>query len=200
MTIRQTQQAKDLIDALNVVSARATEIDETVDAIALDWRPASDVWSAAQVFEHLCAATDGYLAVIRPLVERVSATPNGDGANATWRPSLIGGILTRSMTSERKLPAPKRWRPSLEARPNVIAAFLERQREIVALIERSSSAEWGRLRMSSPISPLIRMNVGDAFTILVRHEERHFRQIERTLALAHASVVISTIAPGSVSA
>ena len=201
MTIRQMQQAKDLIVALHVVSARAAEIDETVDAVALDWRPAPDAWSAAQVFEHLCVANDSYLGVVRPVVERAVVSAQQHATDLTWRASFIGRLLARSMTSPRKLPAPKQWRPAPEARPNVIAAFLERQREIVSLIDRSSSTDWRRLRMSSPISPLIRMNVGDAFTILVRHEERHLRQIERTLALAaHASVVISTIAPGSVSA
>ena len=50
---------------------------------------------------------------------------------------------------------------------------------MVQLIERSMSFDWMRVRMGSPVSPLIRMNAGDAFTILVTHAERHFRQIDR---------------------
>ncbi|HUQ81716.1 MAG TPA: DinB family protein [Gemmatimonadaceae bacterium] len=187
MTIRQMQQAKDLIAALKAVSARAMEIDETVDPTVLDRQPAPDAWSAAQVFDHLCVANDSYVEVVRPVVERAVVGAHGGIASATWRPSVVGRLLARSMTSERKLPAPKQWRPAPDARPNVIGEFLARQGEIEALIERSGSVEWRRMRMSSPISALIRMNVGDAFTILVRHEERHFRQIERTIVTAQGT-------------
>jgi hypothetical protein len=37
-------------------------------------------------------------------------------------------------------------------------------------------------RLSSPASRLIRMNLGDAFRILVVHGRRHLGQIERVLA------------------
>jgi hypothetical protein len=35
--------------------------------------------------------------------------------------------------------------------------------------------------MSSPVMPLLRMNLGDALTLLVVHAERHAGQIERVL-------------------
>jgi len=112
MTMTQTQLARELIAALNAVSDRATEIDETLDAAAVDWQPAPDAWSVAQVFEHLCVANDSYIKVIRPLVERAGGDTARGGSSAEWRPSLIGRVLAQSMTSPRKLPAPKRWRPA----------------------------------------------------------------------------------------
>jgi hypothetical protein len=33
---------------------------------------------------------------------------------------------------------------------------------------------------SSPVSPLIRLNLGDAFRVLVVHCHRHLGQVERT--------------------
>jgi hypothetical protein len=185
MKTLQTQQARELVAALRAIDERALAVQQTTDRTDLDWAPPSGGWSASQVFEHLCVANDSYLDVLRGVIERAPAS--SEAASAAWRPSLMGGLLTRSMVSPRKLPAPKQWRPSPTPRPNVIAAFMERQREIVALIERSTKSRWQRVRLASPVSSLIRMNVGDAFTILVRHEERHFAQLDRVLAARQAS-------------
>ena len=184
MKIPQAQQAKSLIRDIHALDARAGDIARTAEPAAFQWKPATGGWSAGQVFEHLCVANDSYLVVLRRLV--TAPSPNDerhdDASNAVWKPSLIGGFLARSMESPRKLPAPRMWRPAPQPRDNVIAEFLARQREVVQLIERSMSYEWRRVRLASPASPVLRMNVGDAFMILVRHAERHMRQIDGRLA------------------
>jgi hypothetical protein len=184
--VSQLPYATTLIADTRALDARAGEIERTADPAGLRWNPPDGGWSAGQAFEHLCVSNDDYLKVLRPLVARLPAVPDGDASGLTWRPSLAGGFLARSMQSPRKLPTPKAWKPVAEPGDGVIAAFLARQREIVELIERSMAHEWTRLRLGSPVSPLIRMNIGDAFTILVRHAERHFRQIDERLAAFEA--------------
>jgi hypothetical protein len=166
---------------MHVLDARASELQRTADTPAFEWQPPEGGWSAGQVFEHLCVANDSYLVQLRRVLGTVSATTR-DAVDRLWRPSLAGRLLARSMESPRKLPAPKMWRPAPVPRPNVIGEFLTRQREIEQLIQASMAHDWRRLRLASPISKLIRMNVGDAFTVLVRHAERHFRQIDSRLA------------------
>ena len=179
--IPQLPYATTLIADLRALDARAGEIERTAAPAALRWNPPDGGWSAGQAFEHLCVSNDDYLKALRPLVARLPAVPNVEASALTWRPSLAGGFLARSMQSPRKLPTPKAWKPVAEPRDGVIAEFLARQREIVELIERSMAHEWRRMRLGSPVSALIRMNAGDAFTILVRHAERHFRQIDERL-------------------
>lgn len=181
-TTTQGERASALITAAQVLNARAATFEESLDATALAWHPPAGGWSVGQVFEHLCVANDDYLAILH---ERLSVPPPfapGSRTASRWKPSLAGRILVASFESSRKLPAPKRWRPAPAPRPNVIREFLGRQRELVQLIERSMSFDWMRVRMASPVSPLIRMNAGDAFAILVTHAERHFRQIDRIRA------------------
>lgn len=180
MKISQQQQATSLLTAMQALDERAAEL-EHVDRAALDWQPPEGGWSAGQVLEHLCVANDSYLAELRTLLSRSEPAAH-NGGDPMWRPSFAGRLLARSMESPRKLPAPKIWRPAPAPRPNVIAEFLARQREIHALIRRSMGTEWRRVRMASPVSSFIRMNIGDAFTVLVRHAERHFRQIDDRLA------------------
>jgi len=185
MKISQQQQATTLVAAMQALDARAAELEQ-VDRAALDWQPPQGGWSAGQVLEHLCVANDSYLVELRKLLSRSTPATRNVG-DAMWRPSFAGRLLVRSMESPRKLPAPKAWRPAPAPRPNVIAEFLARQREIEALIERSMGTEWQRMRMASPVAAFIRMNIGDAFTVLVRHAERHFRQIDDRLGSYNAA-------------
>jgi hypothetical protein len=50
------------------------------------------------------------------------------------------------------------------------------------LIERARPLEWRRLRIASPLSRLIRLNLGDCFMVGVAHARRHLGQIERIRA------------------
>lgn len=180
-SITQGQQAAALISATRALDARTLRIEQTLDSAALSWRPPNGGWSIGTVFEHLCVANDSYLEVLRRLVANA---PRGTGSHEAlpWKRSFAGRLLVHSFKSSRKMSAPKIYRPSPEPRPNVIGEFLERQRELVSLIERSMTLEWQRIRMASPVTRIIRMNIGDAFDVLVTHAERHFQQIDRIRA------------------
>jgi DinB family protein len=187
MKVPQSNHAHSLIRDLRAINARAEAIPRTASQAALDWQPPAGGWSVGQIFEHLCVANDSYLVVLRRLVPD-SRTGFGT-ANTLWKPSLAGRLLIHSMESPRKLSAPKIWRPGPRPRPNVISEFLLRQRELEELIARSLAYDWRRHRLASPASPLIRMNLGDAFTVLVRHEQRHFAQIDTRLAFQQRQAV-----------
>ena len=61
----------------------------------------------------------------------------------------------------------------------MVGLYLKRLDETSTLLDAAAGLEWQRLRLSSPVSPLLRLNLGDAFTILANHDTRHMRQIER---------------------
>lgn len=185
MKVPQSVQAHRLTRDLRAVSATAEEIPRKASQAQLDWCPPDGGWSASQIFEHLCVANDSYLESLHLLVPD-SRTGFGT-ANTFWKPSLAGKLLVRSMESPRKSSTPKIWAPGPTARPNVISEFLRRQNDLEDLIHRSLAYDWRRLRLASPVSMLIRMNIGDAFTVLVRHEQRHLRQIESRLSFQHAT-------------
>jgi len=184
----QGERARALTAASQALDARALVLEETTERAVLDWRPPDGGWSIGQVFEHLILANEDYLAAIQRALDTRSPDGRGTFAATPWKPSLAGRLLVRSFESPRKSRAPTMWRPSPVARPNVIGEFLARQRRLAELIDRSTAFDWQRVRLASPVSSLIRMNIGDAFTILVTHAERHFRQIERIRAGYEAGV------------
>jgi uncharacterized damage-inducible protein DinB len=147
-------------------------------------QPAAGGWSVAEVLEHLIVSADSYLAAVESLVkQKARMTANGD---VLWKPTLAGGLLVWSFRSPRKLPAPKSYKPGPSPRPRVLEEFLRRQEHVGRLVTESAGLDWRRVKMRSPVAPILRMNLGDALTILVTHAERHAGQIERVLGAVQA--------------
>ena len=138
----------------------------------------------AEVLEHLIVSADSYLKAVRSLVQ--SKSPRVASADAMWKPSLMGGLLVQSFRSSRKLPAPRMYRPGPSPRPRALEELVKRHEEVGRLLADAGGIDWRATRMGSPVVPLIRMNLGDAFNVLVVHAERHAGQIERVRAAVGA--------------
>lgn len=189
--------------------ARAEVLRAALTPGMLLWAPLDGGWTIGQVYEHLVMAHESYHDRLRALLARARAAaapiaPNtapaappaasiapaagtaaaiaaADAAppDFAWKPSLLGGWLSDALAKPGKLPAPGRYRPAPQPRADVVGAYLKALDRTGALLADSAGLEWQRLRLSSPISPLFRMNAGDAFTILAHHDTRHLKQIER---------------------
>lgn len=177
--ISQRQHRETLLTANRAVIARIRNSVMDVPAHALTRRPPDGGWSIAEVLEHLIVSADSYLTRMRPLIHASGTTVD---PNAMWKPSLMGGLLTASLRSPRKMAAPRKYKPGPAPRPRVLEEFLKRQEDVGRLVTDAGTTDWRRVRMRSPILPIISMNLGDALTVLVVHAERHAAQIERVKA------------------
>lgn len=167
---------------------RARDVRATIETIRrmrdelaylqIGWRPPDGGWSIGQIFEHLIISDSLYLPKLRQLID------HGVRGSTPWRPSLAGGFIARSVapTTARKTPAPGVFRPA-EPRANVIDAYIEVRERTAALIDAAQGVDLRRNRLGSPVSPLIRLNLGDAIEILVVHTHRHLGQIQRVRAM-----------------
>lgn len=149
----------------------------------LRWPPPDGGWSVAQVFAHLAITNRSYLEGIHAAVarQRESGAPR---RRATWKPTFFGRLLIRSLqpSSRRSMPSPRVWRPGREQPTGSIEAFLESQAAIASLVREAGGIDLTRARLSSPVSRLIRLNVGDAFRVFVVHDWRHLGQVGRIMA------------------
>lgn len=177
-TISQEDQGAEWVREILSIDSRAKDVARDLGERELDWRAPEGGWSIGQVLEHLCIADDSYLARIRERT-RDTRAPRAPSPEAEWRPSLMGGVLARSMRSPRRQRAPRIYRPPPRPRPNVLDEFLARQAELVELITIATDLDWRRIRTSSPVTRLIRLNLGDCFDIVVAHAARHVGQMER---------------------
>lgn len=182
MAVASTQDAfvQTRLTEIERIDERARRLTGDLPDAQLRWSPPDGGWSIAQVFEHLVTAHSQYLDRMRSAIE--DARARGDLApRGEWRPTLAGGLLIRSTDpkSERKLRAPRSWRPAPEPRADAVEEFLRTQQELRELLHAAEGLDLNRVRTHSPVSRLIRLNLGDCFTILTVHGQRHLRQVER---------------------
>ena len=144
-------------------------------------RPPDGGWSVGHVLEHLCVTSELYEPPLRALLR--AARPDAAAPLREWKPTLIGGFAVRMFERPTKLPTPKTMAPAASPRGGVLEAFLAHLDTQTRLLDEASSHDWRRLRMASPAVPIpIKVfNLGDVFSILVVHAERHTRQMERVV-------------------
>ena len=141
-------------------------------------KPPDGGWSIAETFEHLCRANLSYLD--GPLPGAIEKARARAGPARPWRPSLTGRLLAGAMLEGAKpVPTAKAWRVTGEPRPNVVDVFLATVERLRAAMLEADGHDLG-VSFSSPLVSLVRLNLGDAFRVLVVHCHRHLAQVERT--------------------
>ena len=179
MLQRDLQQA--LHTRTHALRDRIVGITRPLDPEQLFRRPPDGGWSVGHVLEHLCVTSELYEPPLRALLG--GARPDAAAPLREWKPTLLGGFMVRTFAKPAKLPTPKSMAPAATPRGGVVEAFLAHLETQARLIDDASSHDWRRLRMASPAVPvpLKVFNLGDVFSILVAHAERHSRQIERVV-------------------
>ncbi len=163
---------------LDLVTVDAMEVVRDLAPHQLAWHPPGGGWSLGQVLEHIILTNDSYHSRIRGLVYFHHAAHDELGITE-WEPTLAGWLLVSAMRSKWRMRAPRLWRPGPEPRPDVVRAFLERQDTLTKLIRASAALAWRRVLTTSPARSFVRLNLGDCFTIMIVHAERHVRQLQR---------------------
>ena len=54
---------------------------------------------------------------------------------------------------------------------------------LIRLLEAARTTDLNAMKVASSLGPIIRFKAGDAFRFPVAHQQRHFLQLERALAL-----------------
>lgn len=162
---------------LDLVTADAMAVARPLTLEQLRWSPPSGGWGIGQILEHIIVSADSYLNKLRGLVYFHHAA-HAELGSTQWDPTVAGWLLVASMRKPWKMPSPKAWQVGTEVREDIREAFLERQDSITRLLRASAALDWTKVRVSSPISALIRLNLGDCFTVLVVHAQRHVAQMQ----------------------
>ena len=149
------------------------------------WNPAPDSWNALEVLDHLNSAAEQYFELIQKTVDRTRA--RGLVATDSFRPGFLQSRfiqLLEPKPGSRALPAPGKFRPKSkgEADCGLRDRFLANTDALQTLLREADGVHLSKVRFASPATPLLRFNIGEAFWLLVAHENRHLLQIQRICA------------------
>jgi len=160
----------------------ARELVSGLSPAQLNWKPAPEKWSIAQCLDHLTVASRNFDAYFSAsLVRGRKKWPVSTGP--AYRPSFMGGWLIKLVNPEsgRNLTAPKVFRPSESSIDQPLEKFLKQQERFIQFVQKTKGVDYNRMRIRSPVTPLIRYSLADAFVVTVVHGRRHLAQARRVL-------------------
>jgi len=183
--MKEFLESADLLQTIvvdtEVNSTRARQLVNGLSQAQLNWKPAPDSWSIAQCLEHLTVATEGFDQYFEKAIASGRERRSVDGP-IPYRPSLLGGWLIKQLVPEatRKVPAPKIFRPAESSSiEGALERFLQQQERFVRFVKDTAGIDYNKTKLRSPVTPLMRYSLADAFVLTVVHGRRHLGQAQR---------------------
>jgi len=158
----------------------ACQLTAGLSEAQLNWTASPERWSIAQCLDHL-AVTGGQFknyfndAIARGREKWPTTAP------IAYEPSFVGGWLIKQVVPEatRKVNAPKVFRPSTSAIADPLGKFLNQQKDFSTFVRQAEGLDYNKVRLRSPVTPLMRYSLADAFVVTVVHGRRHLGQARR---------------------
>ncbi len=176
------ESVEEMLDSIDETRNRLLARVESLSAAECEKRRSPDIWSVAEIIEHLSISEDGVMKLIGMMLAKAEAA--GRGAKETGRrfePVSIDHFTERSL--KEKYEAPEFIRPrGGVALADSIARMQQMRATLHEIRPRLEAADLTDARYPHPIfGPL---NAYQWILFLGAHEERHLRQVERILSEA----------------
>lgn len=167
-------------------NSEARTVTADLTEAQLNWKPSPDQWSVAQCLEHLAAATRGFDPYFAAALDRAKRKPPVV-ITPIYKPTKMGSWLAKHVSPEspRKLRSPKRFRPADASNiQGSLDMFLSEQQKFIDFVRQCQGIDYNKTRLRSPVTPLVRYSLADAFVITVVHAQRHLAQARRVREMA----------------
>ena len=163
----------------------ATAVDDVETKLALltpeqlNWKPSEGRWSVAECLGHLVVTHDAYWPRLQEVTGSTAA--RATAANrvvSTW----LGKMLFKTVdpATTRKAKSPGVFKPSRSHVPGTpVEAFQRCHAALDNFVEATADVDWHGVRVTSPVSRLLKFRLGDVYRVLSAHAERHVNQAIR---------------------
>lgn len=142
-----------------------------------NWTPADGCWSMAQCFDHLNVTNGRFFTTLRAAVEKAVAEKRFHEGPYAY--GFVSRHVLRMMgpPPKRKFKAPKQFQPApRRSLQDVLAEWGRTHDTAEELIRASNGLDLARVKVPSPVTRLIKYNLGMAFWIMMAHDRRHIYQ------------------------
>jgi hypothetical protein len=167
-----------IADHVSESEKQIDELERLVEPLSqaqLDWRPAPDRWSVGEHLMHLAVANAPYIGRMKQVIERARA--RGLTSDGPYRSTWMGSRFARSMEPppKRRIRTFRSMLPrSAAPKADVVRAFQESMRDVMAVMRLANGVDLGRATMRSPFFFLLKLNLQEAFQTILAHNRRHF--------------------------
>lgn len=175
--VSDLQDYRQQVEAVNV---DARDLIEGLSEAPFNWRPTPGHWSIAECLDHLTVTN-------RELLENVKASisdarTRGLTSSGPFRYGMIERWLVRSMEPPAKLKfkAPKIFKPRpSQSLAEVTRDFFAVQDEVLRLIKQANGLNLKRAKVTSPVTRLFKLSLGQVFDLIATHDRRHLWQARK---------------------
>jgi len=148
-------------------------------------RPAPGKWSANECLQHLNSYGNYYLPAIENAIRRSVLKQQYPAAQ--FKTGWLGNYFTKMMLpsksgSIKKMNSPGAHVPkSILMSHEVITSFIDQQEKMLQLLEAAKKIDLNKTKVSISIAPIIKLKLGDVFSFIIAHNQRHVLQAENAL-------------------
>ena len=147
----------------------------------LNWKPGEKSWSVGQCFEHIIKTNEQFY----PEFEKLASGGRRNNFIESYSPltGFFGRFLIKAVSEDsKKAKAPsKKIVPPSDINPDVIERFALHIDEVSQKVKACSAADRTKTVVTSPFLAIFTYTLDDAYTVLVEHTKRHFRQAKRVV-------------------
>ena len=167
-------------EQFEAVKRDASELVVGLSDAQFNWRPAAGAWSIAECLAHLNVTGQFFLPRIDRHIREARAA--GMLSEGPFRYGLLSRVMVRGTEPPAKLKfkAPKIFQPMSEHLSAVIVpAFMTLQDQLVERLRAARGVDLRRVKVTSPVSRLVKISLGQVFPFVAAHERRHLCQARR---------------------
>lgn len=147
----------------------------------INWKPYEKKWSVGECLDHLVVTHKLYNSKIKELQPLFK---DSDEGSFEFKHTFSGRMILKYVdpNSTTKAKTFKVFKPSLrEINTNIIGSFCEEVETMISFAEKLRGVDLTKIKISSPVTKLLRMNVGDVLLINLYHDKRHINQAEKIM-------------------
>lgn len=147
----------------------------------LNWKVEENTWSVLECIEHLNLYGDFYLTEIENKINKSKTA-----TESHHKSGFLGDYFAKSMLPKEKLNKMKTFK---NKNPNgsdldksTLKRFLTQQEKTLTLLDKARKISLNKIKVSTTLGKIIKLNLGDTFRVLIYHNQRHVLQANNTLA------------------
>lgn len=170
-------QLDELRTELERIELEADRLTSGLSDAQLWQKPADGGWSVGECLAHLNLAGEPYVQKMQGAL--AEAKEKGLRGTGPFDFGALGGRFVRSLLAESrgKFKTPAVWQPDQQA--DVLGRFTRLQDDLLELTREADGIDLKRVKLASPVSPLVRLNLFEALNLIAVHEDRHLKQAAR---------------------
>jgi DinB family protein len=179
--IPMSDRIKSITSELSGVARDADELFGVLTVDQLNWKPSEKSWSIGQCFDHLIKTNHQFY----PEFDKLAA---GTRKNSFWEnyspfTAWGGRFLVNAVTADsKKAKAPsKSIVPPSDIEADIVGRFVRHIDEVNQKVTACAGADREKTIVTSPFLAVFTYKLDDAYSVLVEHTKRHFRQAKRVM-------------------